>query len=496
MATLAEICSGNAGCWLNIACAPFVLLWNAFYFYVLSCFAVLGRRANRFFCKPFYYIFSDCCAPWVYTDHAFEGDKAIGKAGDGASIDWVRAYEILESDGSAKGDKPRLYAGGIEAADLCQGSVGDCWLVAALACAAENPACIRNAFLTPEANSRGMYRVRLFNPNTESWEVVDIDDRIPCAKVTKQPKYMQCDGKELWAVLLEKAFAKFVGSYAALDGGWAVWGWAALTGDHCFRLKFEAGKQSWSKSRFKAKMANGETDGGFYPTSEEYTKEQVWNLILNYIEDRSLVAASGGKDMGKAIDAGGGVNNDGLNGEQLNDAAGLVGTHAYSILDARELGLMPGLSFGSGLLGQTRLIQLRNPWGRYEWKGAWSDGSKEWDENPLVKMRLRPEAKDDGTFWMPWDQFELAGFHNIDICDRTTKRDLRLVVAEDWGFCGVVLGCLGGLFKFFCLCQGLLTIYCGVNSSTKTKTTKRGCAKCVEQSGDILSPVPVQIDRA
>ena len=34
----------------------------------------------------------------------------------------------------------------------------------------------------------------------------------------------------------------------------------------------------------------------------------------------------------------GGGNNSGLNGEAV-DTNGLVGTHAYSILDARELGL-------------------------------------------------------------------------------------------------------------------------------------------------------------
>ena len=41
---------------------------------------------------------------------------------------------------------------------------------------------------------------------------------------------------------------------------------------------------------------------------------------------------------------------------------------------------------------------------------------------------------------MPWDQFYAAGFQQIDICDRTTKDDLRLDVAEDLGACGIVAG--------------------------------------------------------
>ena len=90
------------------------------------------------------------------------------------------------------------------------------------------------------------------------------------------------------------------------------------------------------------------------------------------------------------------------------------------------------------MLGQTRLVKLRNPWGRYEWKGAWSDNAKEWDENPLVKARLGHGGdKDDGCFWMPYDALITgsAGFTKIDFCDRTTKRDLALKAKEDMGAC-------------------------------------------------------------
>ena len=45
---------------------------------------------------------------------------------------------------------------------------------------------------------------------------------------------------------------------------------------------------------------------------------------------------------------------------------GLVSGHAYSLLAAKEL--------SNGV----RLVKLRNPWGRFEWKGAWSDNSELW----------------------------------------------------------------------------------------------------------------------
>ena len=136
-------------------------------------------------------------------------------------------------------------------------------------------------------------------------------------------------------------------------------------------------------------------------------------------------------------------------------------------------------------------------WGRYEWKGPWGDGTKEWDENPMVKMRLRPKGEDDGTFWMPFDALVTgeAGFTKIDFCDRTTKRDLTLKAKEGLGVCGVVWGALSGFAKYVFLCRGLTTIYFGALSSKQTKSSKRGCQKCMDiGKKDVSDPSSVQVD--
>ena len=371
----------------------------------------------------------------------------------------------------------KLFEGVIEPADLCQGAVGDCWLIAAFASAAEYPVCIRNSFLTPEYNPRGKYSVRLYDGQTDTWVKVTIDDRVPCKKGTTDCLFTKLNGNEAWAALLEKAFAKFCGSYIALSGGFAVWAWRALTGDNVFKLK--KGEDGWTRLDFKNKPPD-ERDGkracAFYKADDKYTEDEVWVLIQRYLNAGGLLGASGGKDMSGEQ---GGKGNDGagLNGESVDDN-GLVGTHLYSILDARELGLIPGLSRLPRVLGKTKLIRLRNPWGKFEWKGAWSDGSKEWKENPMVRMWLRPKDEDDGCFWMPWEDFSRI-FTGIEVCDRTTSRDLRLEIDEDLGICGVVEGCLSGLFCYVLGCRGLRTIYGGHRSSSETKSAKRGCCGCV-----------------
>merc|ERR1711907_335010 len=68
------------------------------------------------------------------------------------------------------------------------------------------------------------------------WQVITIDDKLPCYEDSK-PVFAKAEDDELWVALIEKAMAKFCGSYASLKGGHTLWALHVLTGDHVFMLK-------------------------------------------------------------------------------------------------------------------------------------------------------------------------------------------------------------------------------------------------------------------
>ena len=85
---------------------------------------------------------------------------------------------------------------------------------------------------------------------------------------------------------------------------------------------------------------------------------------------------------------------------------GLVSSHVYSVT---------GLY---GLTNGTTLICVRNPWGKHEWTGDWSDKSRLWDtlsNDEIVKHVIR----DDGEFFMSIEDF-MENYSHIQCCNVTT----------------------------------------------------------------------------
>ena len=235
-------------CFLNCLCAPFVLCYQSNKIYCCACiFTYIYRLLVSVCCCI---CRSVCPSCYRYTDKKFPANaKSIGAWKDKSEaevdkeIEWQRAVAFFESkltaEQSKEGVRVKLIEDGVEPKDVAQGGLGDCWLISALACMSEHEGLLRTIFKTQEFNERGKYSIRLYDGRANKWTVVTVDDNLPLLKGSTSLLFAQPKGQELWVVLIEKAFAKFCGDYASLDGGNEIWAFEALTGDpvHCLLRK-------------------------------------------------------------------------------------------------------------------------------------------------------------------------------------------------------------------------------------------------------------------
>jgi calpain-15 len=197
-------------------------------------------------------------------------------------------------------------------------------------------------------NPEGIYAVQL-TKNGEKVEVI-IDDHIPCKNWV--PAFSSANGNELWVILLEKAWAKLHGSYDRIIGGQCHETFRDLTGAPAW--EFESGD------------------------------EDAWDRILE--ADRKNYIMAAGVSQGNADE-----------GERLQ-ALGLVGQHAYGLIGVAEVKDPRGQ--------MAKIVNLRNPWGKFEWNGDWSDHSPCWTPQARKQVKLKPNVN-DGTFWMAFEEFRL-----------------------------------------------------------------------------------------
>ena len=71
-----------------------------------------------------------------------------------------------------------------------------------------------------------------------------------------------------------------------------------------------------------------------------------------------------------------------------------------------------------------QLLNIRNPWGTYEWEGAWSDSDKSrWTDDAISE--IKPVFGDDGTFWMSYQDF-LSHFSTLNVCKVRDWEEIRV----------------------------------------------------------------------
>ncbi|KAG6781829.1 hypothetical protein POTOM_014744 [Populus tomentosa] len=286
--------------------------------------------------------------------------------------EWMRPVEIVKE--SRLDSHPCLFSGAANPSDVCQGRLGDCWFLSAVAVLTEVSR-ISEVIITPEYNEEGIYTVRFCIQG--DWVPVVVDDWIPCESPGKPAFATSQKGNELWVSILEKAYAKLHGSYEALEGG--------LVQDALVDLTGGAGEEIDMRSaQAQIDLASG----------------RLWSQLLRFKQEGFLLGA--GSPSGSDVHI---------------SSSGIVQGHAYSLLQVREV-------------DGHKLVQIRNPWANeVEWNGPWSDSSPEWTDRMKHKLKHVPQSK-DGIFWMSWQDFQIH-FRSIYVC-RVYPPEMRYSVHGQW----------------------------------------------------------------
>ena len=224
--------------------------------------------------------------------------------------------------------------------DITQGILGVCYLLSSLSALAEFPARLTSIFENAKANKYGAYGMKLYLRGIPT-EVV-VDDYFPCSAETNKPLFSKPKGKELWVLLAEKAWGKLFKNYTACEHGFMDEALENLLGAPSARH-----------------------------LTEIQDTNKIWQIIREAEKNKFLITAGTNKTT--------------------TTATGLIPNHSYSILSTHEF-------------QNHRILKLRNPWGKFEWNGDFSDNSKLWTNE--MKDKVGYSNADDGVFCMKLEDFK------------------------------------------------------------------------------------------
>ncbi|XP_022646551.1 calpain-5-like isoform X2 [Varroa jacobsoni] len=170
----------------------------------------------------------------LWEDQEFRADvTALGSDGgrwlkdshgiEPGAIGWKRPFELT--------DDPKFFVEGLASTDVTEGIAGNDWFVSAASALSREKQLFNKVI--PSASSYslvasaeggktsskftycGLFRFMFYHFGR--WKQVLIDDRLPIDPNTSVPLFAKSRTKdEFWPVLLEKAYAKYLGSYEAL----------------------------------------------------------------------------------------------------------------------------------------------------------------------------------------------------------------------------------------------------------------------------------------
>ncbi|XP_017321817.3 calpain-12 isoform X1 [Ictalurus punctatus] len=296
----------------------------------------------------------------LFVDPSFTADQnSIGMPADPdpkMAIKWLRPKEISSNAVFVEGTTGTT--------DICQGQLGNCWLLASLSCLTMHPTLFEKVVpsgQTMDASYAGIFRFRFWQYG--EWVEVVVDDRLPVRGGRLLFSYSRTKN-EFWSALVEKAYAKLIGSYNSLKGGNISEGMEDFTGGIAYTRPVSSRTPPVLWRTLTAALSRG-------------------SLLSCFIQAKSV------KEIGSVT------------------PEGLVKGHAYAITATDKV---------HKKAEEVLLVRLRNPWGFVEFCGPWSDKSKVWDGiDSAEKTRIKLNIEEDGEFWIGVQDF-CKLFDTVELC--------------------------------------------------------------------------------
>ncbi|KAL8692680.1 MAG: hypothetical protein Q9218_002353 [Villophora microphyllina] len=287
---------------------------------------------------------------WLWAEEDFIEDCLVPLGKESSDLrprSVKRVEDIFEN--------PQFHFNTLEANEVRQGRVGDCWFMAAI-CALGNREDLLHKICVARDEKVGVYGfvfyrdgewiheviddklylvqedLRMSTSQKSNWEHIEHPDRDEKYRQAMQTGsdalyFAKCrNPNATWLPLLQKAYAKAHGDYGSIIEGWTGQGIEDLTGGVTFEIII----------------------------TDILDKDKFWTdelMNVNKIYLFGLYQMLGAERQEK----------------------GIVKQHAYMILEAREL-------------DDFRLLKMKNPWGKKGWKGPWSDGSEEWTPDRMSRL--------------------------------------------------------------------------------------------------------------
>lgn len=261
----------------------------------------------------------------------------------------------------------------------------DEWFLLAVAQVATNRKCLQTLFVACDHKDIGMYTFQFYQPGDlfhpePGWQAVTIDDMIPVDGESTPVFGLTKDADELWLMLLEKAYAKFLGSYTHLHDG-----------DHARCMRHLTGGVQLIDT-WDSEAIDTDSQSVLWWTMVENTRNGLFSSAMRRIKQPRHK-----RDEGK----------EGTGLTRVDPNEPLQFSHGVQVLLTAELSMNEAndlLAHANRVSGPLKLLKIRNVYGTSDWTGDWSSSSPLWTKD--LRKALGATQLDNTVTWMNITDFD------------------------------------------------------------------------------------------